>query len=269
MATVNQNLADVSLALGRFREASDYAHQARQCRMKLGLKFKVIESAKTEGYALFYSGNESAGKALLQEYSDSVRNLLDDDMLPVGDPFVSGAIVDGSFVPLEHFVTLHDKIVQLAPRDCHLRREVTLRKKMSNAAQTALKLLLLMLSIGLLLFVSLVGSNYLLSGSPNFGFNVPPNSLGADAVNPAWPIGGLTILGVLASLGVNVLRAQNGRCPWISVPSFEQCCIRRPSLRYASVQSPSSGHCWRSMARILGRQFVWRRFKTGSFGSAF
>jgi tetratricopeptide (TPR) repeat protein len=111
LATVNQNLADVTLALGRFKEASDYARQARQCRTELGagLEWKVLESTKTQGYALIYSGEENAGKELLQAYSDAIRRMLDDDKLPLGDPFISGAIVDGRFVPLEQFVHLPDK----------------------------------------------------------------------------------------------------------------------------------------------------------------
>lgn len=108
-ATVNQNLADVSLALGQFDKAADYAHQARQCRTELGLKYRAIELTKTEGYALIYRGKRSEGIKLLDEYSAAIRDLLDDDMLPAGDPFMSGAIVAGSFVPLEEFVQRPDK----------------------------------------------------------------------------------------------------------------------------------------------------------------
>ncbi len=109
LATVNQNLADVSLALGRYADAANYAHQARQCRTELGRTDKIIESTKTEGYALIYSGDRDAGLALLRDYSSSIRRRLDDDQLPPGDPFISGAIVDGRFVPLEDFVQIPDK----------------------------------------------------------------------------------------------------------------------------------------------------------------
>ena len=108
-ATVNQNLADVSLALGQFDKAADYAHQARKCRTELGLKYRATESTKTEGYALIYGGKRSEGIKLLEEYSAAIRDLLDDDMLPAGDPFMSGAIVAGSFVPIEEFVQRPDK----------------------------------------------------------------------------------------------------------------------------------------------------------------
>jgi hypothetical protein len=100
---VNQNLADVSLALGGYSDALEYAKQARQCRIQLGGKLKILESTKTEGYARIYNGDEGAGKALVQEYSDSIRQLFDDDHLPSGDPFFSGAIVNGEFIPLERY----------------------------------------------------------------------------------------------------------------------------------------------------------------------
>lgn len=106
LATVNQNLADVSLALGKFSEASRYAHEARQCRSELEMEYKALESAKTEGYGLIYSGKEDDGRALLQKYSTEIRRILDDDILPPNDPFISGAIVDGTFVPLEKFVEI-------------------------------------------------------------------------------------------------------------------------------------------------------------------
>jgi hypothetical protein len=109
LATVNQNLADVSLALGKFSVAAGYARQARQCRIELDIKNKIIESTKTEGYALIYSGKQSEGMVLVKEYSAAIRQFLDDDVLPKGDPFISGAIVDGQFVPLEQFVQFPDK----------------------------------------------------------------------------------------------------------------------------------------------------------------
>jgi hypothetical protein len=106
LATVNQNLADVSLALGRFSDASGYAHEARQCRTELGMEYKALESSKTEGYGLIYSGKQDDGSALLRKYSAEIRRILDDDILPPNDPFISGAIVDGTFVPLEKFVEI-------------------------------------------------------------------------------------------------------------------------------------------------------------------
>jgi hypothetical protein len=81
---------------------------------------------------------------------------------------------------------------------------------MSNAVKISIKVLVLFLSILFLLFVCLVGSGSLLSGSlSNFGFNTSQASVGSGGINPAWPVGGLTIVGVLASLAVNVLRAQD------------------------------------------------------------
>ena len=80
---------------------------------------------------------------------------------------------------------------------------------MSDAAKISVKVLVLLLSILFLLFVCLVGSGSLLSESlSNFGFNTSQASA-AGGINPAWPVGGLTIVGVLASLAVNVLRAQD------------------------------------------------------------
>jgi hypothetical protein len=92
---------------------------------------------------------------------------------------------------------------------------------MSTAVKTTIKLLLLALSVGLLLFISLIGSSSVLTGDPSsFGFNpAAPPTLGTNATNPAWPVGGLTILGVLASLAVNILRAQDPNVP-VNLRSF-------------------------------------------------
>ena len=109
LANTNQNLADASLAIGRFGEAFKYASEARQCRSQLGIAVKVLESTKTEGFALMYSGKQTDGKALLQTYSDGIRKLIDDETLPVGDQFISGAFVDHKFVSLEQFVHAIDK----------------------------------------------------------------------------------------------------------------------------------------------------------------
>jgi tetratricopeptide (TPR) repeat protein len=128
-ATVNQNLADVSLALGRFDEALRYAHQARQCRTELGRARKALESMKTEGYALIYRGDESAGKEFLQTYSDSIRRDRDDVILPAGDPFISGAIVAGKFVPLEQFVRLPDKYAEPKPKPSSAPDDQEMEKK--------------------------------------------------------------------------------------------------------------------------------------------
>jgi hypothetical protein len=86
---------------------------------------------------------------------------------------------------------------------------------MSDAAKTSIKILLLLLSIALLLFISLVGSSALLPGGlSNFGFNTLGASPQAgNGINPAWPLGSLTIGGVFASLAVNVLRAQDPNAP--------------------------------------------------------
>jgi len=105
LATVNQNLADVALALGQFKEALDYARQARKCRMELDLKTKVIESTKTEGYALIYNGDQEAGKALLQKYVTAARQMFDTQILP-DNPFFNGAIVAGHFVALQQHTEL-------------------------------------------------------------------------------------------------------------------------------------------------------------------
>jgi hypothetical protein len=83
---------------------------------------------------------------------------------------------------------------------------------MSNAAKTLIKIVLLLLSIAVLLFVCLVGSGTLSGSLSSFGFNPVGGAQAgttANSNNPAWPLGGLTIAGVLASLAVNVLRAQN------------------------------------------------------------
>lgn len=85
---------------------------------------------------------------------------------------------------------------------------------MSNTANIVVKLAFLLMSIGLVVLVSLAGTASILSGGvQNFGFNVPSNSISPGANNPAWMIGGLTILGVLASLAVNALRAQKQDSP--------------------------------------------------------
>jgi hypothetical protein len=75
-------------------------------------------------------------------------------------------------------------------------------------------LLILIVSIALLVLASMVGTSVLLAGRlPNFGFNASSDSVAVGALSPAWPIGGLTILGVVASLAVNILRAQRQDVP--------------------------------------------------------
>jgi hypothetical protein len=72
-------------------------------------------------------------------------------------------------------------------------------------SKTAIVMLLFVVSLALVIFTSLIGASAVLSGGlANLGFG-PEN---AGASSSAWPIGSLTILGVLSSLGVNVLRAQ-------------------------------------------------------------
>lgn len=82
---------------------------------------------------------------------------------------------------------------------------------MTDAARISIKILLLLLSIALLIFISIAGAS-LLTGNllSGFGFNPAEATQGrGQGINPGWPLGGLTIAGVLASLAVNVLRAQN------------------------------------------------------------
>ena len=100
-ATVNQNLADVCLALGRFEEALERARYARQCRIQLGDIRKSTESARTEGYALLYAGQEQAGRTLLERYASTMRALLD-----TKSERLAGAIVSHQYVLLEQFVTV-------------------------------------------------------------------------------------------------------------------------------------------------------------------
>jgi hypothetical protein len=85
---------------------------------------------------------------------------------------------------------------------------------MSSLARTILKLVLLGLSVALLLFLSLVGAALVHYGSSfSFGFDEARAPATANVVGSAWQIGGLTLLGVLASLAVNTLRAQNPDTP--------------------------------------------------------
>ncbi|MBM3563698.1 MAG: hypothetical protein FJX48_11265 [Alphaproteobacteria bacterium] len=115
LATTDQNLADANLAVGNFEDAYKYAHEAVKCRVELGSKHKILESEKSEGFALIYLGDEAAGKALLQKYNDSIRGIRDDDILPEGDKFISGAIIAGKFVPVSQFINSQDKYRSEAP----------------------------------------------------------------------------------------------------------------------------------------------------------
>jgi len=72
-----------------------------------------------------------------------------------------------------------------------------------------LKLILLVSSIGVVIFTSLVGAALVTNDIQNFNFNV--QSVGTS--NQAWAIGGLTILGVMVSIAVDGLRAQKQDAP--------------------------------------------------------
>ena len=76
---------------------------------------------------------------------------------------------------------------------------------MSQTLSTTIKIILFFASIAVLLFVSSIGSATI--GVSGFGFS------GQTAIDPAWPIGGLTILGVVASIVVSALRKQRQNDP--------------------------------------------------------
>lgn len=103
-ATVSQNLADDSLALGRYRAAVKYAHVARLCRDQSKQVYKASESAKTEGFALIYEGHKGAGISLLKAFRDTARQMFDDNTLLSRHDLLGGSIVNGVFVPLDQFI---------------------------------------------------------------------------------------------------------------------------------------------------------------------
>jgi hypothetical protein len=85
---------------------------------------------------------------------------------------------------------------------------------MGSQAKTVLHLLMLLFATGLMLFVSLVGSSSVLFGHfSGFNFDIPSAAAGSTSVNPGWWVGVLTGFGVLASLAVSVLRAQDQNSP--------------------------------------------------------
>jgi hypothetical protein len=67
-------------------------------------------------------------------------------------------------------------------------------------------LIWLLLSIAAMLFLSLVGASVVSGGLLGFGFS--PDAPGKSSAYAGWLVGGLTMVGVLASLAVNSLRAQ-------------------------------------------------------------
>ncbi len=80
---------------------------------------------------------------------------------------------------------------------------------MTEEMRFGIRLLWLVLSVAIVLFISFVGASALLTGDlTNFGFNTESGVPTKSAVNPAWLLGSLTVAGVVASLAVNVLRAQ-------------------------------------------------------------
>lgn len=105
-ATVQQNLADTFLALGKTKQAIEFAQKARLCRSDAKLNiFKLTEADKTMGFAFYHLGNIEKAKKILSGYVNTIMNKIDDTSIhwTLGSAIVNGkrTYIDDIIPPIE------------------------------------------------------------------------------------------------------------------------------------------------------------------------